>query len=526
MTLNKLSFVHKLAIFLVLLALSNMALLGFIWYSLSQKHGQIAYHTKKMLNELGANTGSSDRYSSKAEARTGLKESNEELKNNPKDLKALYRRAKAYAYLDKHEEALKDINSLIGLEDENSQWYDIKAEELYCLEREADAVLALDQAIKIEPKLARYLYRADYLYELGRNKEALQDLNKSESCPDQYSYLLVRKAKLYEKCGDYIRSLSTLNDVINKEEEDVTSDAREERAQFYVRQGNYDAALEDYDSLNSKEENQKGSYFEESSYVLEALGKNDAAKVEMEEGIRVLEKSLADSSPADLSLWDQVLELQLRKRLTALGEPAKSYEQAVEKALQRTYALLDSSADPENYCYALEDLLKALPPALGHKLGEKILVKLDKNSQEDFIKDAIKDTRSYLGLVKPEADLASFLKNNNIFTLTTKAEEACDQGNWELSQKFVEKAEKLRPSNYYPLAARIKLEIATKKLKEASAHLTLLQKRHGMMRSQTANLLASLAKAQGNSDMEKKYLTLSAAIGDDEALAKLKALTD
>jgi tetratricopeptide (TPR) repeat protein len=155
--LPKLSFARKLTIFLVLLALSNIALLSFIGYSLNNHKRELSSQAKKLLKDIGTNTSSADGYSCKEEAKACLEDSNQKLAINENDRIARCHRARAYTFLNMHEEALKDINKLIALDEKNPEWYDMKAEALSNLNRDAEAISALNQAIAIAPKVDRYL---------------------------------------------------------------------------------------------------------------------------------------------------------------------------------------------------------------------------------------------------------------------------------------------------------------------------------------------------------------------------------
>ena len=89
----------------------------------------------------------------KAEHEKSIKEHTEEIKANPKDAKAYFRRGGHYQALGKHFEAIKDYTKVIEIEPDNSQAYEHRGHEYLYSEpsKGPESIADFTYAIRINP---------------------------------------------------------------------------------------------------------------------------------------------------------------------------------------------------------------------------------------------------------------------------------------------------------------------------------------------------------------------------------------
>jgi tetratricopeptide (TPR) repeat protein len=120
----------------------------------------------------------------------------------PHSTAAIVDRATYLYRLGRHSEALEDYDrivddGLLNSENELAEVYSWKANSLFDLKRNDEALLSIDEALKLNPS-SGYLYsvKGEMLYMLGRYEEAIQCCSKSIQVDHNYEY------------GYYMRSLA------------------------------------------------------------------------------------------------------------------------------------------------------------------------------------------------------------------------------------------------------------------------------------------------------------------------------
>jgi|GEM_PF-160462 len=138
------------------------------------------------------------------------------LTKHPENIKALKRRAKAYASLKQYSKAAKDYSRIIDLAPGKASHHLARA-NIYRYMKQWDNVIAdYSQAIRIEPKkYFYYTYRARTYRKLRRYAKALADYNRAIELEPKNTYLYDQRAKLSIKMhnwdaaiADYSRSMT------------------------------------------------------------------------------------------------------------------------------------------------------------------------------------------------------------------------------------------------------------------------------------------------------------------------------
>jgi len=125
--------------------------------------------------------------------------------------------------LGKYEEALTAYENSIKYseKDELPESLVDKAEILFHLERDKQALRTINESLELDPKNAdAWDIKSDILSELGKNEEAFEAANKGLSIDSEHSDLLIDKGVLLMNEGKNDEALSLFNKVIQIENSD------------------------------------------------------------------------------------------------------------------------------------------------------------------------------------------------------------------------------------------------------------------------------------------------------------------
>lgn len=134
------------------------------------------------------------------------------LAKDPKNIEAIYNRARALSKLSKLKEALIDFELLVSLQPANATFIGDYAVALHLNEKNDEAKIQFDQALKLEPKNPyRWSSRAFFRDRTGNSKEAITDYEKAIELDPKDAIALNNKGLIEEKLGYMERSKSSFD---------------------------------------------------------------------------------------------------------------------------------------------------------------------------------------------------------------------------------------------------------------------------------------------------------------------------
>lgn len=138
------------------------------------------------------------------------------LNENPKDLSALYNRARAYSKLDQLGKALEDFKQLVLLQPTNATFIGDYAVALHLNKNDEEAKVQFDKALALEPENPyRWSSRAFFKDRIGESKSALKDYDKAIELDPEDAIALNNRGLIEEKLG-YIEKSKNSFDRSNK----------------------------------------------------------------------------------------------------------------------------------------------------------------------------------------------------------------------------------------------------------------------------------------------------------------------
>lgn len=145
------------------------------------------------------------------------------------------------------DQALKTLDKAIKLNPKRAEFYTLKAQWLWNLEDDDKLGLeSAEKAIALNPVVAYpWLLKAKFLGRLNRNKEALSAVNTAITLsPEAHCYY--DKAQLLKKMGQYKEAENNLDTALKIKPEDI--DSLSVRADLRMQSKNYKGVLADTDA--------------------------------------------------------------------------------------------------------------------------------------------------------------------------------------------------------------------------------------------------------------------------------------
>lgn len=137
----------------------------------------------------------------------GVELFNKALKEDSKNIPALYNRARALSKIHKLEDALNDFEELVQLQPANATFIGDYAVALHLNGKNKEAEMAFDKSLELEPQNPyRWSSRAFFRDRIGRSQEAIQDYEKAIELDPEDAIALNNKGLIEEKLGYQERS--------------------------------------------------------------------------------------------------------------------------------------------------------------------------------------------------------------------------------------------------------------------------------------------------------------------------------
>lgn len=170
-----------------------------------------------------------DRYYKQGKYEEAVKSYTEFLRLNPKDVKSLYNRGRAYQELGQTDKALEDFNQVIKEDPNNTNAYLSLANDYYYRLKDFDnAIFYADRVLKIDAQNeVAFTLKGKAYQKLGKLSEALEAYNNALSVNERYAdaYLSRGSLRIYQKqnsraCTDFNQAKSLgaegVDELINK----------------------------------------------------------------------------------------------------------------------------------------------------------------------------------------------------------------------------------------------------------------------------------------------------------------------
>ena len=129
-------------------------------------------------------------------------------KSNPAEMKFLLERAFRYWSENRFEEAEEEFRTVIEQHPDNAEGHYLYADFITKRKTYKEAMAQLEEACRLEPDNARYLYAlGTALAGLNRNEDALNKLKRAEELDSSKGAILRGISRLYNKMGDSTKAL-------------------------------------------------------------------------------------------------------------------------------------------------------------------------------------------------------------------------------------------------------------------------------------------------------------------------------
>lgn len=172
-----------------------------------------------------------------------------ETHDNPGSASAYLRRASVNARVGNYRQAVADCTKALALDDKLVDAYNDRALAYGHLNQDKDAIADLSRAISLSPgKVELYFNRMLAYSRTGDYDNALLDCRKAVEMKDLLStfyksQLFSMCAQVYEKMGNVVEALNTVNEALRLNPEDEA--AYVSRGDIHIKGGNYSQAVPD-----------------------------------------------------------------------------------------------------------------------------------------------------------------------------------------------------------------------------------------------------------------------------------------
>jgi tetratricopeptide (TPR) repeat protein len=197
----------------------------------------------------GFRSGRADIYLKLGDRDKALADYSEAIQLDPHSAWAFTSRGNLYDSQGEQDKALADFSEAIRLDPRGAWAYAVRG-RTYAAKGDFDKGLAdCNEAIRLDPKLVHaYLCRANAYKAQGNSDKALDDLNQAVQIDPQYSWAYGDRGRIFEDRGDLERALADYSEAIRLNPAPPCG-ARAARADLYVRKGEFDKAVADYDQM-------------------------------------------------------------------------------------------------------------------------------------------------------------------------------------------------------------------------------------------------------------------------------------
>ena len=202
-----------------------------------------------------------------------------------------FNRARIHINQDKYDDALSDISRAIELDDDKTEFYHRRA-FIYKngLKKYNLAILDYSKCIELEPGNKEHLYkRASMFYKMGDLKNALIDFNNVLEIDPSYVKAINIIGLIYEEQGKTENAIETYNSGISLHKEYPLAAAYcyRNRADLHVKNGNYEAALDDYTKSIELDPKNPKRYSKRASFYQQYTKKHNEALIDLSAAIQL-----------------------------------------------------------------------------------------------------------------------------------------------------------------------------------------------------------------------------------------------
>ncbi|MGB8632324.1 MAG: tetratricopeptide repeat protein, partial [Xanthobacteraceae bacterium] len=178
--------------------------------------------------------------------------SNNPSETTPDRIKALIQRAFAHKFKNEYDAAYADIGAAIDLDPHQASTYDTRA-FMFAGDGEIDRPIAdYTAAINLEANGYRYLQRGDLYRKKGDLQHATADYKLAVAqyttemaAHPEFAGSYYGRSRAYRSLGDVDNALSDFNEFLRRKTDTVEASLAD-RADLYLRKGDFDRAIADY----------------------------------------------------------------------------------------------------------------------------------------------------------------------------------------------------------------------------------------------------------------------------------------
>src|SRR5262249_14371766 len=120
----------------------------------------------------------------------------------------------------KFEQALKDLDTLIRLDDKNPRLFEVRGMVLFQLKQPDKAIESYNKAIQMQPgEIGPYIQRSRIRAQQKDNKGALEDPDTALRIAPENTVVLLARARIYQKMGDLKSAKADVEEALKKQPE-------------------------------------------------------------------------------------------------------------------------------------------------------------------------------------------------------------------------------------------------------------------------------------------------------------------
>jgi tetratricopeptide (TPR) repeat protein len=223
-----------------------------------------AIRLNKKLSATSIDRGGAD-YKQFGKYRDTMSSLDKEAHDNPQSGQAYLRRASAHARVGNYLQAVDDCTKAIAIDSKLVAAYNDRALAYGHLNEDKNAIADLSKAISLSPDKVDLYYNRMLAYsKTGDHGNALQDCRKAMEMKDSLSLfyrsqLFCMCAQIYEKMGNVVEALNTVNEALRLNPEDEA--AYVSRGDIHIKGGNYDQAVPDFSRVIQLNPENSYAYF-------------------------------------------------------------------------------------------------------------------------------------------------------------------------------------------------------------------------------------------------------------------------
>ncbi|MGW6280658.1 tetratricopeptide repeat protein [Kribbella sp. NPDC055071] len=214
----------------------------------------------------------------------GIAELSRLIDQDPNDAFLHGSRGVMYHAAGRLDDALRDFGRALELDPDDTSTLSTRAEVYAELERFAESLADLDRALELEPRSARLrVVRANVRHQAGDHRGALADLDRAAELEPESAEVFSARGSLLAD-DDRALALTELDRAIALNPDDLPALAK--RAQMQIYRGDFQAALEDFESIHRILPHEH-SVLALRAWAHRLLGNADAARRDLDQAVQL-----------------------------------------------------------------------------------------------------------------------------------------------------------------------------------------------------------------------------------------------